>query len=426
MRITSVTARQLLDCKTRPLVEVEIHTEGGHVGRGAAPTGSSVGAHEAFILRDGDPGDYDGLSVHRAVDVVHEVIAPALLGRDATDQRGIDELLISLDGTPDKHRLGGNSVYSASIAAFRAAAAGQGLPGYEYLRQYLGRAPLTTVPIPSFNMVNGGRYGEILQPFNEFIVMPYRAESIFEAVRMSVRLFGVLADVLAEHLGSAPQVASSYGYVAPSSDPRVVLQLLTRAIDRAGYGDVMALALDCASSEMYDAATRTYELNGARVTSDELISYTRELSEEFPLIFVEDLLDEDDWDGYPRAVAEIPRTIILGDDLTVTDRDRLARAVETRAVDGFILKPNQVGTISEALDCFAYAETHGLLSCPSGRSGGVIDDVVMDFSVGLQVPFQKNGAPRSGERIEKLNFLMRAAEAIPGCALADVPALARF
>lgn len=426
MKITSVTARQLLDCKTRPLVEVEIRTDDGQVGRGAAPTGSSVGAHEAFVLRDGDPADFGGLSVHQAVAAVTDSIAPALTGRDVTDQRGIDELLIALDGTSDKHRLGGNSIYSTSIAVFRAAAATEGLPGYEHLRRCLSRPPLTSVPVPSFNMINGGRYGDIVQPFNEFIVMPYRASSIFDAVEMSVRLFGVLAEVLTEQTGAAPKVASSYGFVAPSPDPREVLQTLTTAIERAGYTDSMALALDCASSEMYDAATDTYELLGRRVDSAELISYVGDLSREFPLLFVEDLLDEDDWDGYPRAVAEIPRTIILGDDLTVTSEERLARAVDVKAIDGFILKPNQVGTISEALDCFAYAESEGILAIPSGRSGGVIDDVVMDFSVGLQVPFQKNGAPRSGERIEKLNFLMRAAETIPGCRLADVAALARF
>lgn len=404
------------------MVEVEVETEGGSVGRGAAPTGMSVGAHEAFVLRDGDPGEYGGLGVRRAVDNVHRVIAPALVGMAVDDQRAIDGAMIALDGTDDKSSLGGNAIYSTSIACFRAAAAVAGVPLY----RHLGGDAITTVPVPSFNMVNGGRYGDVVQPFNEFIVVPYKAESIFEAVEMGVRVFEVMADALERYAGSPPAVARSYGYVAPSDDPEVVLSLMREAVDRCGYADKMAFALDCASSEMYDPATATYHLKGERVRSDDLIAYVRGLSEEFDLVFVEDLLDEDDWDAYPRAVRELSRTIVLGDDLIATDLARLRRAVATKAVDGFLLKPNQVGTITEALDTYDYAVGHGLIAVPSGRSGGVIDDVVMDLSVGLQVAFQKNGAPRSGERIEKLNFLMRAADSIPDCHLADVGSIVKF
>jgi enolase len=201
---------------------------------------------------------------------------------------------------------------------------------------------------------------------------------------------------------------------------------MQEAMDRCGYGGKMAFARDCASSEMYDSATATYCLKGERVTSDELIAYARDLTDTFDLVFIEDLLEENDWDGHARAVREIPRTIILGDDLIVTNRARLERAVAAGAVEGFVFKPNQVGTMSEALETYEYAVRHGLVAVPSGRSGGVIDDVVMDLSVGLQVAFQKNGAPRSGERIEKLNFLMRAAEAIPDCRLADVAGIVKF
>ncbi|OPE55679.1 phosphopyruvate hydratase [Mycolicibacterium diernhoferi] len=425
MKITSVTARQLLDCKTRPLVEVEITTDNGYVGRGAAPTGSSVGAHEAFILRDGDPTEYNGLSVHRAVDAVNNEIAPALVGTQL-DLEANDRLMIDLDGTPNKSRLGGNAIYSTSIALLRAASTAAGLPTYSWIAEHFGPGPVSQVPVPSFNMINGGRYGDVVQPFNEFIVMPYKACSIQDAVEKSVKLFGVLEEVLTEYLGRKPQVASSYGFASPSSDPREVLKLLMTAVERAGVAETMAFALDCASSEMFDAATGSYELNGDRVTSDDLIDYVRELSDEFPFVFIEDLLDEDDWAGYPKAVAQIDKSIILGDDLVVTNRDRLQRAVESSAVGGFILKPNQVGTITEALDCYRYAVAHDLFTIPSGRSGGVIDDVVMDLSVGLSVPFQKNGAPRSGERIEKLNFLLRVADSTPGCVLADVPAIVKF
>jgi enolase len=221
-------------------------------------------------------------------------------------------------------------------------------------------------------------------------------------------------------------VARSYGYVAPSEDPEVVLSLMQEAIDQCGYTDQMAFALDCASSEMYDASSGTYYLKGERVSSRELVDYVKGLTDHFDFVFIEDLLDENDWDGYPVAVSEIPRTIILGDDLIVTNKSRLERACATKAVEGFILKPNQVGTITEALDTYDYGLDRGLIAVPSGRSGGVIDDVVMDLSVGLQVAFQKNGAPRSGERIEKLNFLMRAADSISDCSLADVAGMVKF
>jgi enolase len=426
MKIASVVARQVLDCRARPLLEVEITTDTGHVGRGASPTGSSVGVHEAFVLRDGDRAEYNGLSVHRAVSAVTDEIAPVLVGAELDDPRSLDRVMIELDGTPDKRRLGGNAIYSTSIALLRAASAAAGIPTYTYVGALLGLKPPTTVPAPSFNMINGGRYGDIFQTFNEFLVVPYRADSIESAVEKGVSLFGVLGEVLARRLGRAPLIASSYGYVAPSSDPRVVMQVLAEAVERAGCADVMAFALDCASSEVYDKSAQTYAFNGERVTAEALIDYVRALSEDFPMLFIEDLLDGDDWNGFTKAAQTIDRSIILGDDLIVTNRERLERAVNTSAVDGFILKPNQVGTIAEALDCFEFAAENALLAIPSGQSGGVIDDVVMDLAVGLGAPFQKNGAPRSGERIEKLNFLLRAAEAIPNCALADLPGLVRF
>jgi enolase len=426
MRIASVVARQVLDCKARPLVEVEITTDTGYVGRGASPTGISVGVHEAVTIRDGNRAEYDGLSVHRAVSAVTDEIAPVLVGAELDDPRSLDRVLIELDGTPDKHRLGGNAIYSTSIALLRAASAAAGIPTYIYVGALLGLKPPSTLPAPSFNMINGGRYGDIFQTFNEFLVVPYRADSIESAVEKGVSLFGVLGEVLAERLGHAPLMASSYGYVAPSSDPRVVMELLAKAVERAGCTDVMAFALDCASSAVYDECTQTYALNGERVAAEALIDYARALSEDFPIVFIEDLLDGDDWDGFTKAVQTIDRSIILGDDLIVTNPQRLERSVKASAVDGFVLKPNQVGTIAEALDCVEYASQNDILAIPSGRSGGVIDDIVMDLAVGLSAPFQKNGAPRSGERIEKLNFLLRAAERIPNCALADVPALVRF
>lgn len=421
-RIASVSAQQIIDCKCRPAVEVEIRTEGGAVGRGAAPTGTSVGMHEAFVLRDGDPSTYKGLSVHKAVDHAVNLIGPALLGMHVFDQRAIDARMIALDGTPDKRRLGGNTIYSISIAAFRAAADALSIPLYRHIA---GR-DIRTVPVPCFNVINGGRYEGLTQAFNEFLIVPHGTDSIDFAIEMAVAVFQKLGDVLTGYLGHKPGVASSYGYAAPSEDPETVLTLMQQAIDECGYTGRIAFALDCASSEMYDKETGTYLLKGERVSSAELIAYARYLTERFNLVFVEDLLDENDWAGYSKAVQELRRTLVLGDDLTVTNLALLQRAYESHAVDGFVLKPNQVGTITEAMDAYRFAEQHGLIAVPSGRSGGVVDDVVMDFSVGLEVPFQKNGAPRSGERIEKLNFLMRANARSPGCKLYDISPLLRF
>ena len=419
--IVAVGAQQIIDCKCRPAVEVVVHTDSGGSGRGCAPTGSSVGMHEAFILRDGDPANYDGLSVHKAVDSARNVIGPALVGMNVFDQRAIDQLMIELDGTPDKRNLGGNTIYSTSIAAFRAAADSLRTPLYKHI----AGEDIKTVPVPCFNVINGGHYRKFTQSFNEFILVPFKADTVDEAVRLAVAVFQELAGVLEEHLGECPQVASSYGYAAPSDDPEVVLSLMQRAIDRCGQGERFAFALDCASSEMYDRATGTYLLKGRCVSADELIAYAKSLTEKFRFVFIEDLLDENDWDGYTRAVRELDRTIVLGDDLTVTNIELLKKARSLKAIEGFVLKPNQVGTVSEALDAWRFAREHGMVAAPSGRSGGVVD-VVMDLSVGLQVPFQKNGAPRSGERIEKLNFLMRANASNPGCRLYDISELVKF
>lgn len=421
-RIVSVVAQQIIDCKCRPAVEVEIRTESGAIGRGAAPTGTSVGMHEAFVLRDGDPTTYNGLSVHKAVGNVVNTIGPALIGMDVFDQRAIDYKMIALDGTPNKMKLGGNAIYSASIAAFRAAANARRIPLYSYIAE----GDIKTVPVPCFNVINGGRYEGFTQSFNEFLIVPYGTDSIDFAIEMAVAVFHKLNDVLTAYLRKKPQVASSYGYAAPSDDPEVLLGLMQQAIEQCGYSGRIAFALDCASSEVYDKESRTYLLKGRRVSTDELIAYAKSLTEKFNFVFIEDLLDENDWDGYQKATRELDRTIVLGDDLTVTKLSLLERAYETRAVGGFVLKPNQVGTITEAMDAYRFAHEHDLIAVPSGRSGGVVDDVVMDFSVGLQVPFQKNGAPRSGERIEKLNFLMRANALSAGCRLYDITPLLKF
>lgn len=419
--IKAVHARQIIDCKCRPMVEVDVITESGITGTGAAPTGSSVGIHEAYVLRDGDAGEYHGLSVHKAVENVNGLITERLVGMDALDQAALDQAMIELDGTEDKHVLGGNAIYSVSVAAYRAAAACLGMDLYEHV----AKGAIRTVPIPSFNVINGGNNNGIVQAFNEFIVMPYRADDIEQAVEIAVQVFQRLGDVIREYTGSAPLVGGSYGWCAPSEDPEVCLRLIQKAIDDCGYTKQCAFALDCASSEMYDKQ-KGYYLNGEYLSSAQMVAYAKGLTEKFNFVFIEDLLDEDDWAGYQLAHQEITRTLIVADDLTVSNPARIRKANEANSIDGFILKPNQVGTITEALCAHQYAQANGLLSITSGRSGGVVGDVVMDLAVGLQIPFIKNGCPRSGERIDKLNFLMRAKDRHLGCHMAKIDALVRF
>lgn len=420
--ITSVRAIQVLDCKARPMVEVEFQTAEGAVGRAAAPTGSSVGAHESMVLRDNNPSDYGGLSVHNAVQNVLDIVTPRIIGIEFADQREFDDALLELDSTPDKSRLGGNAIFPASVAFLRAQAAESFQPVYEHI----AREPLESLPVPCFNILNGGRNRDAVQAFNEFIIVPHGAETVEEAIEMGVSIFKKLPALIERSTGKPAETAGSYGYAAPYSDPRSVLSLMQDAVDAAGHGGRVSFALDCASSEMYDSKNRTYELSDGRVDNIALVGYLQGLTEEFDLLFIEDPLDEDDWEGFTLAVQELTRSYVLGDDLIVTNKARLNRAITEQAAEGFVLKPNQIGTITESLDTFDTAREHGLLALPSGRSGGVIDDVVMDLSLGLQVPFQKNGAPRTGERIEKLNFLTRAARDLPEATLTRLEDLARY
>lgn len=404
------------------MLEVDLYTEDGILGRGAAPTGTSVGMYEAFILRDGGT-EYHGLSVHKAETVVEKVIAPALIGMVVDDLAAIDQRMLEIDGTKDKHVLGSNSTYSVSIAALRAAAASH----KQHVYQYLAQSPLPTIPLPTFNVLNGGCNNGVTQAFNEFILAPYKANSVFQAMEIAVAVYQRLETMLAGIRGVCrPDLGSSYGWAAPSNDPEEVLGLLAQAVADCGYADKVCYCLDCASSEMYDGQDNTYELKGRRVGADELITYARQLTEKYDLLFIEDLLDENDWDGFVRAHKILTRTNLIGDDLIASNVGRLGKAYELNAIDGFILKPNQVGTITEALATHDFATRKGLVSIPSGRSGGTVGDIIVDLSLGLLSPFSKNGAPRSGERLDKMNTLLRAATENPSSTMADLSRYIRF
>ncbi len=422
-QIKSVCARQIFDSKDRPIIEVDVITEGGVLGRGSASTGTSVGMYEAVVMTDNNPACFNGQSVYNAIHNVNRLIGPAIIGMDVTDQKGIDERMIALDGTPNKSYLGGNAIYAVSIACLKAAARSVNLPVYKYL----AGGELKTLPIPTFNSINGGKYGDFWMGIQEFTFCPYKADSMAEAVEIAMRVFGMIGKVITEYQKGAPaRVGHYYGWQPPTEDPEVTMELLHEAVRRCGYEEKVAYALDCAASEIYSDESKTYYLNGKHLTTDDMIAFGRRISEKYNFLYIEDLLDENDWSGYKKAMKEIKRTILIGDDFIVTNKERLKRAYEEEAIGGFIFKPNQIGTITESLQTHEFARTHGMITVPSQRGGGVIDDIVMDLCLAMQVPAVKNSAPRSGERIYACNMLYRAADENPHARLFDYSSLQRF
>jgi len=422
-KISKVCARQILDSKCRPIIEVDVITQDGVLGRGSASTGTSVGMYEAVVLLDGDPNKFDGKSVYKAIDNVNRIIGPAITGMDVTAQEDIDAKMIALDGTPNKARLGGNAIYATSIACIQAAARAAKQPLY----RYIAGEPIKTLPIPTFNSINGGSYGDFCMCIQEFTFCPYKADSMAEAVEIAMKVFPMIGKVITEYQKGEPaKVGHYYGWQPPTEDPEVTMALLHEAVRRCGYENKVAYALDCASSEVYDADSDTYYMNGRRVKRDSMIDFAKRMSEKYNFLYIEDLLDENDWEGYREAMAAIDRTILIGDDFIVTNEQRLRRAYEEHAIGGFIFKPNQVGTITESLRTHRFAKEHGLITVPSQRGGGVIDDVVMDICLAMQVPAVKNSAPRSGERIYACNALYRAADENPNAKLFDYSGLQKF
>ena len=403
--IAAVRAREVLDSKGRPTVEVDVITSDGVVGRAAAPCGVSVGRHEAHVLRDGSQR-LGGLGVLKAVQNVTEVIGPELCGTSAFQQRAIDRMMIALDGTPDKSRLGGNAIYSVSLAVAQAAAQSAGLPLY----RYLGGAQADRLPMPMFNLINGGHYGEVTAEFQEFLLVPVSAETFRQAVTMGVEIFQQLEATIAGRFGTEAVTQGKYaGFGAPTDDPAAIIETLLAASDAAGYGGECWVALDCAASHFYEAERDAYRWRGAYVDREGLLDELHALVEAYNLLLIEDPLHEDDWEGYVQATERLD-TLIVGDDFFVTNVERVRRGVETGAGDGLVYKPNQVGTLSEAWETARYAQAHGHCLVPSGRAGGSVDDPIPDIAVAVGAALIKCGAPRTGERTAGQNRLLRVEE----------------
>jgi len=404
-KISAIRAREILDSKGRPMVEVDVWTTDGFMGRGASPCGTSVGRHEAIVLRDGGKR-YGGLGVQRAVRNVTEVIAPALVGKCVVEQRMMDGLMVELDGTPDKSRLGANAIYSVSIAVARAAASCLGIP----LHEYLGGGGTHYIPAPIFNMINGGSSGDVSVEFQEFLLIPAMAETYAEALQTGVEVFFQLERTIKRRFGQKSlHTGPSAGYAAPTNNPADVLEVLLEAAEEAGYGGMCKLGLDCAASHFYDREKNCYRFKGKETSRQEMMGFLKSLTGSYPLFLIEDPFHEDDFEGFAEITKGL-NILIAGDDLFVTNQERLRKGVELGAANGIIMKPNMVGTLSEALDTAHFAKEHGYKIIASGRAGGMPDDPIPEIAVALNVPLAKLGAPRTGERTSKHNCLIRIEE----------------
>ncbi|SES11092.1 phosphopyruvate hydratase [Actinokineospora terrae] len=406
--IEQVGAREILDSRGNPTVEVEVALDDGTLARAAVPSGASTGEHEAVELRDGDPNRYFGKGVEKAVTAVLDEIGPELQGVDAVDQRIVDQKLVDLDGTPDKSRLGANAILGVSLAVAKAAADSSGLE----LFRYLGGPNAHVLPVPMLNILNGGAHADTAVDIQEFMIAPIGAESFREALRWGTEVYHSLKSVLkAKGLGTG--LGDEGGFAPSLSNNREALDLILVAIDKAGYtaGRDIALALDVAATEFHSDGAYTFE--GSKKSSEQLIAYYTELVNSYPLVSIEDPLSEDDWDGWVRLTAELgERVQIVGDDLFVTNPDRLEEGIARRAANALLVKVNQIGTLSETLDAVTLATSYGYRSMMSHRSGETEDTTIADLAVATGVGQIKTGAPARGERTAKYNQLLRIEETL--------------
>ncbi len=407
-RIAGIRGREILDSRGNPTVEVDVILDDGKAGRAAVPSGASTGAHEALELRDGDER-FGGKGVLKAVANINEKIAPELVGRSPFNQRALDGRMIELDGTPAKSVLGANAVLGVSLAAARAAAASAGLPLY----RYLGGPTATTLPVPMCNILNGGAhaFGSTVD-MQEFMVMPIAAPSFREGLRWSAEIFHALKATLAEN-GYSTAVGDEGGY-APSLGSNIeALELIATAIDAAGYhlGDDVRIALDPASTEFYADGVYTLEGEGTSFSTAELIDWYADAVERFPIISIEDGLAEDDWAGWTAMTERLgDRVQLVGDDLLVTNVERLQRGIDEQAGNAILIKVNQIGTLTESLDAIDLARRNGFASVISHRSGETADSFIADLVVASGARQIKTGAPSRMDRVEKYNQLLRIEE----------------
>ena len=415
--IEDVIAREVLDSRGNPTVEVEIHLEDGSMGRAIVPSGASTGVHEALELRDGDKTRYLGKGTLKAVENVNTEIADAIVGYNVFDQVGLDKLLIELDGTYNKGRLGANAILGVSLAAADAAANSLGLP----LFQYLGGVNAKLLPTPMMNILNGGSHADNTVDFQEFMVMPVGASSFTEAVRMGAEVFHSLKAVLKEK-GLSTAVGDEGGFAPNLSSNEEAIKVILEAVKKAGYEPAkdIKLALDVAASEFYDETSRKYKLTGEgkEKTADEMIEYYENLIAKYPVISIEDGLAEDDWEGWAKLTQKLGKKVqLVGDDLFVTNTDRLKKGIEQSVANSILIKVNQIGTVTETLDAIEMAKKAGYTAVVSHRSGESEDVTIADLAVAVNAGQIKTGSLSRTDRIAKYNQLLRIDELLGDTAI---------
>ncbi|QHC69857.1 phosphopyruvate hydratase [Rathayibacter sp. VKM Ac-2801] len=410
--IEAVVAREILDSRGNPTVEVEVLLEDGASSRAAVPSGASTGAFEAYELRDGDSDRYLGKGVQKAVDAVIDEIGPAIEGFDATDQRLVDAELIELDGTENKSRLGANAILGVSLAVAKAAAQSSDLD----LFRYVGGPNAHTLPVPLMNIINGGAHADTGVDIQEFMAVPLGAESFSEGLRWGVEIYHALKAQL-KKAGFATGLGDEGGFAPDLPTNREALDFILKAVEAAGFtpGTDIGLALDVASSEFYEDGAYTFE--GKKLSAEELSSYYADLVANYPLVSIEDPLDEDDWAGWTHLTAAIGDKVqLVGDDLYVTNPVRLARGIAEKAGNSILVKVNQIGTLTETLDAVALAQRNGMTAILSHRSGETEDTTIADLAVAVDGGQIKTGAPARSDRVAKYNQLLRIEEILGGAA----------
>ncbi len=410
MQITGIKAREIIDCRGTPTIQVDAWVDNALRGRADVPSGRSTGTYEAYELRDGG-SRYHGLGVLKAVHNVNEVIAREVVGMDVTRQRETDELMIDLDGTKRKTRLGANAILGVSLAVAKTAAAALGVPIYRYLNP-----DACVLPVPMMNLVNGGKLASNDLDFQEFIIMPVGAESFAQALQITVEINAILGRIVLEKYGKmALNVGDEGGYVPPMTRIREPFEVLTKAVAESGYEDKIVYALDVAATHLYNKKTGKYTIEGKQLDREDMIGLYKELAAAYPIASIEDPLQEDDFEGFARLTKEL-NTQIVGDDLFVTNPERLTRGVESGAANALLWKYNQIGTLTEALDTAALAFKNGYGVVVSERSGETEDSMIADCVVALNAGQIKTGAPVRGERTAKYNQLLRIEEELGSCA----------
>jgi len=403
-RIAAVRARQILDSRGNPTVEVEVEIDSGEVGRAAVPSGASTGQFEAVELRDGDPSAWLGRGVGKAVANVRTEIAEALIGIDAEDQKAVDTALIELDGTPNKARLGANAILGASLATAKAAAAQAGVPLY----RWVGGAEAHVLPVPMLNVVNGGAHADNSLDLQEFMIVPGGADTFSEGLRLAVEVFHTLKKLL-EDEGISTAVGDEGGFAPNFPSSENAIERIVGAIDKAGHGDRVKIALDPAMSELFRDGRYSFE--GREETSGELPEFWDGIVERYPVVSIEDGAAEDDWEAWKALTSRLgDRVQLVGDDIFVTNVERLGRGIEDGAANAILVKVNQIGTLTETLDAIELARANGYGVVMSHRSGETEDTTIADLAVATNVGQIKTGAPSRSDRVAKYNQLLRIEE----------------